>query len=102
MDSDLQHPPELIPEMVRLWKEDGYEVVEGVKALRPQENLVNKVGASLFYSILSKFSGFDIKQASDFKLLDKGPQAWRSMNEKIPFRVCPHRLDSARKYPLQH
>lgn len=86
MDSDLQHPPELIPEMVRLWKEDGHEVVEGVKALRPQENLVNKVGASLFYSILSKFSGFDIKQASDFKLLDKKVlQAWRSMNERNTF-----------------
>ena len=86
MDADLQHPPELIPEMVRLWKEEGYEVVEGVKALRGQESLVNKAGAGLFYYILSKFSGFDIKQASDFKLLDKKVvHAWQSMNERNTF-----------------
>jgi glycosyltransferase involved in cell wall biosynthesis len=86
MDSDLQHPPELIPEMVRLWKEEGYEVVEGIKALRGKESLVNKVGANLFYHILSKFSGFDINQASDFKLLDKKVvRAWQSMNERNTF-----------------
>lgn len=86
MDSDLQHPPELIPEMVRLWKEEGYEVVEGVKALRGKESLINKVGANLFYYVLSEFSGFDINQASDFKLLDrKVVQAWKSMNEKNTF-----------------
>ncbi|HOJ11549.1 MAG TPA: glycosyltransferase family 2 protein [Clostridiales bacterium] len=86
MDSDLQHPPELIPEMVRLWKEEGYEVVEGVKALRGKESPVNKAGANLFYYILSKFSGFDMNQASDFKLLDRRVvQAWQSMNEKNTF-----------------
>jgi len=86
MDADLQHPPELIPEMVRLWKEEGYEVVEGVKALRGKESLINKAGANLFYRVLSKFSGFDINQASDFKLLDrKVVQAWKSMNERHTF-----------------
>jgi dolichol-phosphate mannosyltransferase len=86
MDSDLQHPPELIPKMIRLWKDEGYEVVEGVKALRGNESIVNKVGANLFYNILSKLSGFDIKQASDFKLLDrKVVSAWRSMNERGTF-----------------
>ncbi|NSW91037.1 MAG: glycosyltransferase family 2 protein [Firmicutes bacterium] len=86
MDSDLQHPPELIPEMVRLWKEEGYEVVEGVKTSRGKESPVNKVGANLFYYILSKLSGFDINQASDFKLLDKRVvQAWRGMNERNTF-----------------
>jgi polyisoprenyl-phosphate glycosyltransferase len=86
MDADLQHPPELIPEMVRLWKEEGYEVVEGVKALRGNENPVNKIGAHLFYHILSKLSGFDINQASDFKLLDKRVVlAWRHMKERDTF-----------------
>lgn len=86
MDADLQHPPELIPEMVRLWKEKGYEVVEGIKSLRGKENPVNKIGAHLFYGILSKLSGFDIKQASDFKLLDKRViLAWRNMNERDTF-----------------
>lgn len=86
MDADLQHPPELIPEMVRLWKEEGYEVVEGVKSLRGKENPVNKIGAHLFYYILSKLSGFDINQASDFKLLDRRVVlAWRRMNERDTF-----------------
>src|SRR5688500_16514727 len=30
MDSDLQHPPSLIPEMYRLWKEEGFQIVEAV------------------------------------------------------------------------
>lgn len=86
MDADLQHPPTLIPEMIRLWKHDGYEVVEGVKALRGNESMINKVGANLFYKILSKLSGFNMQQASDFKLLDKKViLAWRSMNEKGTF-----------------
>ena len=86
MDADLQHPPTLIPEMVRLWKDEGYEVVEGVKYFRGNESMVNKVGANLFYNILSKLSGFNIKQASDFKLLDKKVvSAWRSMNERGTF-----------------
>ena len=86
MDSDLQHPPTLIPEMIRLWKDEGYEVVEGVKALRGNESMINKVGANLFYKILSKLSGFNMQQASDFKLLDKKVvSAWRSMNERGTF-----------------
>jgi glycosyltransferase involved in cell wall biosynthesis len=86
MDADLQHPPTLIPEMIRLWKDEGYEVVEGVKALRGNESIINKVGANLFYQTLSKLSGFNMQQASDFKLLDKKVvSAWRSMNERGTF-----------------
>jgi polyisoprenyl-phosphate glycosyltransferase len=86
MDADLQHPPTLIREMIRLWKDEGYEVVEGVKAFRGNESMFNKVGANLFYNILSKLSGFNIKQASDFKLLDKKVvSAWRNMNERGTF-----------------
>jgi polyisoprenyl-phosphate glycosyltransferase len=86
MDADLQHPPTLIREMIRLWKDEGYEVVEGVKAFRGNESMINKVGANLFYNILSKLSGFNIKQASDFKLLDKKVvSAWRNMNERGTF-----------------
>ena len=86
MDADLQHPPTLIPEMIRLWKDEGYEVVEGVKALRGNESMIKKVGANLFYQILSKLSGFDMQQSSDFKLLDKKVVlAWRSMNERGTF-----------------
>src|SRR5215475_9082805 len=34
IDSDLQHPPELIPEMVRLWRDEHWEIIEGIKKTR--------------------------------------------------------------------
>ena len=71
MDADLQHPPALIPEMVRLWRGEGYQVVEGVKKTRGNERLKNKLCATLFYRILKTFSGIDLNNATDFKLLDK-------------------------------
>ena len=47
MDCDLQHPPRLIPEMYHLWQE-GYEVVEGIKASRGKENLLHTFSANTF------------------------------------------------------
>ena len=86
MDSDLQHPPQLIPEMVKLWKYDGYDVVEGVKASRGKESLINKLGANAFYALLKKLSGLNLDRASDFKLLDKKVvDAWNRMGEKVVF-----------------
>lgn len=86
MDSDLQHPPDIIPEMVRLWREEGYEVVEGTKASRGKENLANSIGAKLFYSSLRKLSGINLDGASDFKLLDsKVIEVLREMNERNTF-----------------
>jgi len=86
MDADLQHPPSLIPEMVRLWKEEGYDVVEGVKSSRGKERFINKIGAVCFYKILYKLSGFDLQSASDFKLLDaKVLSAWKQMGEREVF-----------------
>ncbi|MCL2488492.1 MAG: glycosyltransferase family 2 protein [Oscillospiraceae bacterium] len=71
MDSDLQHPPSYIPEMVRLWRDEGYDVVEGVKADRGRESIGSKLAALLFYRAFSKSTGIDIGVASDFKLLDR-------------------------------
>ncbi len=86
IDADLQHPPELIPEMVRLWREEGYDVVEGVKVSRGKEGIINKIGAFFFYRLLKKLSGIDLNRASDFKLLDeKVIFAWRQMNERNTF-----------------
>lgn len=86
MDGDLQHPPELIPEMVRLWREEGFDVVECVKEDRGREPLVKKWGASLFYSTLSGLTGFKLKNASDYKLLSaKALDAWKQMPERNTF-----------------
>ena len=70
IDADLQHPPEKLVEMYRLW-EDGYEVVEGVKASRGEEPAAYGAFAKLFYRVISAASGIDLYNASDFKLLDR-------------------------------
>lgn len=85
MDCDLQHPAELIPDMYRLWQ-DGYEVVEGVKASRGRENPLHTLCANSFYHLISKASGIDMSKASDFKLLDrKAVNALLTMPERAPF-----------------
>lgn len=70
MDCDLQHPPEKIPEMFRLWQE-GYEVVEGIKEDRGEESGFHKFAAGSFYSLISRATGMDMASSSDFKLLDR-------------------------------
>ncbi len=70
IDCDLQHPPEKIVEMYRLWQE-GYEVVEGVKESRGEEKAVHGFAAGTFYKLISKATGMDMSNASDFKLLDR-------------------------------
>ena len=70
MDADLQHPPEVIPEMYRLWQ-DGYEVVEGIKKSRGKESILHGMSAGLFYGIMSRMMRMDMRSSSDFKLLDR-------------------------------
>ncbi|HHU71043.1 MAG TPA: glycosyltransferase family 2 protein [Clostridiales bacterium] len=86
MDADLQHPPELIPEMVRIWREEGYDVVEGIKNSRGKENPIYHGMAKLFYYILLKTADIDLERASDYKLMDrKVVEAWKEMPEKTTF-----------------
>ena len=70
IDGDLQHPPEKIVEMYRLW-EQGYEIVEGQKASRGAESHAHGLAARAFYSLISRATGIDMANASDFKLLDR-------------------------------
>ncbi|MBR3932796.1 MAG: glycosyltransferase family 2 protein [Clostridia bacterium] len=70
IDCDLQHPPEKIVEMYRLW-EQGFEIVEGIKSSRGKESKVYGFAARSFYSVLSRMVGFDMTNSSDFKLLDR-------------------------------
>jgi glycosyltransferase involved in cell wall biosynthesis len=86
MDADGQHPPSLIPEMVRIWQSSGADIVEAVKRRRGRESLSSKLGATLFYFILNKLSGFHFKGASDFKLMNrKVVDAWLKMHERNVF-----------------
>ncbi|WP_034462001.1 MULTISPECIES: glycosyltransferase family 2 protein [Butyrivibrio] len=85
LDCDLQHPPEKIVDMYRLW-EQGYEIVEGVKASRGRESAMHKFAAKSFYNIMSESVGFDMSRASDYKLLDrKAMNVLLNMNEKNAF-----------------
>ncbi len=70
MDSDLQHPPALIPQMLALWQQ-GIDVVEARKASRGQETLLSKLFANGFYYLFKLLAGIDLKNHSDFKLLDR-------------------------------
>ncbi len=85
MDCDLQHPPEKILEMYRLWLQ-GYQVVAGVKVSRGKENPLHTAAAKLFYRFISRATGLDMSRASDFKLLDRGAvNALLAMGEKNAF-----------------
>ncbi len=85
MDCDLQHPPDTLVKMFRLW-EQGYEVVEGIKTNRGKESLLHRKSAGFFYGIMSRATGFDMQNASDFKLLDrKAVESVLSMPERSMF-----------------
>jgi polyisoprenyl-phosphate glycosyltransferase len=70
IDSDLQHPPVLIPSMIEEWQ-NGAMVVDAVKRSRQNDGLLTRVRADLFNSLLSRLSGIHLQHSSDFKLLDR-------------------------------
>lgn len=85
IDCDLQHPPEKIVEMYHLW-EQGYEIVEGVKASRGKESGLHALAAKCFYRLISEATKIDMSRASDFKLLDrKAVNVLLNMPEKNAF-----------------
>jgi dolichol-phosphate mannosyltransferase len=71
IDADLQDPPELLPEMVRLARE-GYDVVYGQRTERAGETLFKTASASLFYRVLEKLIDIPIpRDAGDFRLMSR-------------------------------
>jgi len=110
MDGDGQHPPSLLPIMIEAWRTSGADVIEAVKHRRGRESLASRFGALTFYVILNKLSGFELKGASDFKLIDRrvvdtwlgmrernvffrGMTAWMGFNAvQIPFDVPARRI----------
>ena len=91
IDCDLQHPPEKIIEMYHLW-EQGYEIVEGIKIGRGEESKVHTFAANVFYSLISKATKMDLKDSSDFKLLDrKVVESLNQISERhVFFRALSH------------
>jgi polyisoprenyl-phosphate glycosyltransferase len=71
MDGDLQHPPEVIPELVRHWRA-GAQVVYGVMTSRHGESPLKATTARVFYWTLSKLTDIDVPpNAGDFRLVDR-------------------------------
>ncbi len=70
MDSDLQHPPEMLPAMVAKWRE-GFEVVYMVRQVRGDVGLAGRLGRSLFYLVFRMAADIRLPpEAGDFRLLD--------------------------------
>jgi glycosyltransferase involved in cell wall biosynthesis len=86
MDGDGQHPPALLPEIVRVWRTTGADIVEAVKTHRGPESVSGRMGALLFYFVLNKLAGVNLKGVSDFKLMTrKAVDAWLRMEERNVF-----------------
>lgn len=72
LDADLQDPPELIPEMVRLWRRNACDVVYAVREDRSADSLAKRISARLFYRLFNALSRQPIPHdAGDFRLLDR-------------------------------
>jgi dolichol-phosphate mannosyltransferase len=71
IDSDLQDPPEVIPQLVEQWQQ-GYQVVYAVRSEREGETAFKKATASLFYRVIRKITSVDIPaDTGDFRLMDR-------------------------------
>lgn len=82
MDGDGQHPPEMIPELLRL-VEQGYDVVQTQRLDAEQKNTFKKWTSGWFYSLLNSLSGTQVKPgAADFRAMSrKAVDALKSMPE---------------------
>lgn len=118
IDADMQDPPELIPEMLKLW-EEGNEVIYGKRKKREGEKIFKLLTAKMFYNTLNALSDVEIpKDTGDFRLVDrKVIDVINSMPEQnkflrglftwVGFKQIPYeyerkkRLAGKTKYPLR-
>lgn len=119
LDADLQHPPALIPELVRLWREEGYPVVNTVRRESARQGLAKGLSSRLFYRLLSRLSEVEVREGSaDFRLLDRAvvdelarlPERHRFLRGLVPWLgfpqaevpySAPARREGASKYSLR-
>lgn len=83
MDGDLQHPPDLIPDLIRKW-EEGFDVVLTNRFYPKEISYFKKRTSHLFYKFLSTISDVDLRKGggSDFRLLDAAVvQEFRNFTE---------------------
>ncbi|MCP5045788.1 MAG: glycosyltransferase family 2 protein [bacterium] len=109
MDADLQHPPELIPQLVDKWRE-GYEVVYTVREDDQKLSFLKRKTSGLFYNLMNRFSDIKInKGAADFRLLDRSVVEvlkdineyylfFRGMTAWVGFRQCSVPFTPAQRF----
>lgn len=72
IDADLQDPPELIPEFIRVWRHESADVVYGQRTARDGETWMKKATASAFYRLMQHFGRIKIpSDTGDFRLMDR-------------------------------
>lgn len=83
LDADLQHPPELIPELVRLWSEAKTPVIQTIRLEDTRQSLFKRASSRWFANFISKVTGLNIPSgAADFRLMDRHAlDALKSMND---------------------
>ena len=118
IDADLQDPPELIPDMLKLW-EEGYEVIYGKRKTRKGESHFKLLTAKMFYKTLNALSDVEIpKDTGDFRLVDRkvvdvvnslpehnkflrGLFSWVGFKQKAYEYERQERFAGKTKYPLK-
>ncbi len=83
MDADLQHPPELIPDLIKQW-EQGFDIVYTIRTYPKQISAFKKKTSNFYYQFLSRISDVNLTEGggSDFRLMDSSVvDVVRNMNE---------------------
>lgn len=107
MDSDGQHPPALLPQMLEVWRTGRAQIVAAQKAERKTDGALARLNAQAFNGLMRAMTGLDLSAASDYRLLDRrvvdallkfpekvrffrGMTVWTGFTiENIPFDVAP-------------
>mgnify|MGYP000866845405 CR=1 FL=1 len=86
MDGDLQHPPEMVPEMLANW-EKGFQIVQTIRKATEDASFFKRFTSSVYYLLINKLSRVEITPGgSDFRLMDKqAVQAFRLYRERARF-----------------
>jgi glycosyltransferase involved in cell wall biosynthesis len=118
MDCDLQHPPDLIPELIRKWQ-GGFSIVNTIREDKNQKSIFKKYTSRFFYRIFSWLSEIPLESGSaDFRLIDRavidrinqleehdiflrGMIHWLGFNSASVVYIPPERVSGTSKYNIR-
>lgn len=118
MDCDLQDPPDVVIQMIALWR-GGFDVVYGTRASRPGDGWFKRASAGAFYAVINRLSDLPIPaDTGDFRLMGRpvvealkkmpernrflrGMVAWTGFRQTAIAYDRPSRFAGTTKYPLR-